>query len=252
MRKGLGKGLGQGYYNIAPMDSHIHSLSARGYKSIYLVKMKHKTALLNALDRANVGASVDLKNREDGFGLVSVLEVTRQKGKGKQVLERWAKQGKVIKVRPVVPEHDLLAKGKKELARGWQKAIPKKKEIKEKEGKVVGYNPEEDEFFYYQDFQAKGKKSFKSYDSFRKEISKRDYQNIEGLKAEITEKDYDYFLNVLPPIEWKGNAFYMSEFYTGDLTAKFYKKGSKYFVEVVDFRKEFPKISDKEYLMRRF
>jgi len=33
MRKGLGKGLGMGYKNIAPMDSHIHSLSAKGVKS---------------------------------------------------------------------------------------------------------------------------------------------------------------------------------------------------------------------------
>jgi hypothetical protein len=31
-RRGLGKGLGSGYKNIAPMDSHIHSLSAKGYK----------------------------------------------------------------------------------------------------------------------------------------------------------------------------------------------------------------------------
>jgi len=29
-RKGLGKGLGTGYKNLAPMDSHIHSLSAKG------------------------------------------------------------------------------------------------------------------------------------------------------------------------------------------------------------------------------
>lgn len=34
MRKGLGKGLGQGYKNITPMDSHVHSLSARGVKTI--------------------------------------------------------------------------------------------------------------------------------------------------------------------------------------------------------------------------
>jgi len=29
-RRGLGKGLGTGYKNLAPMDSHIHSLSAKG------------------------------------------------------------------------------------------------------------------------------------------------------------------------------------------------------------------------------
>jgi len=32
-RKGLGIGKGRGYYNIMPMDSHIHSLSAKGVKT---------------------------------------------------------------------------------------------------------------------------------------------------------------------------------------------------------------------------
>jgi len=34
IRRGLGKGLGTGYKNLAPMDSHIHSLSAKGVKTI--------------------------------------------------------------------------------------------------------------------------------------------------------------------------------------------------------------------------
>lgn len=34
MRKGLGKGQGMGYKNIVPKDPHIHSLSARGIKSV--------------------------------------------------------------------------------------------------------------------------------------------------------------------------------------------------------------------------
>jgi len=39
-RKGMGKGLGCGYKNIAPMDAHIHSLSAKGIKSLrYEVKI---------------------------------------------------------------------------------------------------------------------------------------------------------------------------------------------------------------------
>jgi len=33
-RKGLGRGLGTGYYNLAPMDSYVHSLSAKGMKTI--------------------------------------------------------------------------------------------------------------------------------------------------------------------------------------------------------------------------
>lgn len=34
-RKGLGKGKGMGYKNIVPIDSHIHSLSAKGVKLDY-------------------------------------------------------------------------------------------------------------------------------------------------------------------------------------------------------------------------
>jgi len=55
-RKGLGKGMGTGYKNLAPMDSHIHSLSAKGVKTVTVdftsstnVKQagKQRTNLLN-------------------------------------------------------------------------------------------------------------------------------------------------------------------------------------------------------------
>ena len=39
-RKGLGKGMGTGYKNLLPMDSHIHSLNARGVKSRQLLYAK--------------------------------------------------------------------------------------------------------------------------------------------------------------------------------------------------------------------
>ena len=39
IRKGLGKGLGMGYKNIAPLDSHIHSLSAKGVRTVSLNMM---------------------------------------------------------------------------------------------------------------------------------------------------------------------------------------------------------------------
>lgn len=42
-RKGLGRGLGTGYKNIVPMDSHIHSLSAKGQKSYWSAYHKPKT-----------------------------------------------------------------------------------------------------------------------------------------------------------------------------------------------------------------
>lgn len=38
-RKGLGKGLGCGYKNLAPMDAHIHSLSAKGLKTTTVIPM---------------------------------------------------------------------------------------------------------------------------------------------------------------------------------------------------------------------
>jgi len=33
MRTGLGKGLGKGYYNLIPIDKHIHYMSAKGVKT---------------------------------------------------------------------------------------------------------------------------------------------------------------------------------------------------------------------------
>lgn len=35
-RKGLGKGRGTGYYNLVPMDSYVHSMSAKGQKTSLL------------------------------------------------------------------------------------------------------------------------------------------------------------------------------------------------------------------------
>lgn len=43
MRKGLGKGMGMGYKNLAPMDSHIHSMSAQGVKSLTLTRVPYGT-----------------------------------------------------------------------------------------------------------------------------------------------------------------------------------------------------------------
>jgi len=47
-RRGLGKGLGCGYKNIAPMDSHVHSLSAKGQKtySTYLPELVNEQGRL--------------------------------------------------------------------------------------------------------------------------------------------------------------------------------------------------------------
>jgi hypothetical protein len=44
-RQGLGKGLGSGYRNIAPMDAHIHGLSAKGIKTLQRELKQFKTKL---------------------------------------------------------------------------------------------------------------------------------------------------------------------------------------------------------------
>ena len=43
-RTGMGKGLGKGYKNIAPMDSHIHSLSAKGVSQKYATIVHYKNS----------------------------------------------------------------------------------------------------------------------------------------------------------------------------------------------------------------
>lgn len=40
-RKGLGKGLGKGYKNLAPMDSYVHSMSALGIKVLPLQRVAY-------------------------------------------------------------------------------------------------------------------------------------------------------------------------------------------------------------------
>jgi len=65
MRKGLGKGLGTGYKNLAPLDSHIHSLSAKGVKSLCPCSTFKKVTKLNSK-----GRKIYLKNNGD---YVSVL-----------------------------------------------------------------------------------------------------------------------------------------------------------------------------------
>jgi len=52
-----------------------------------------------------------------------------------------------------------------------------------------------------------------------------------GSRWEIDRAIYEEFLNILPPIGWKGGAFYMREFSFDDITAKFTKDGDKYYCE---------------------
>jgi len=88
---------------------------------------------------------------------------------------------------------------------------------------------------------------------FHDKIHELDYEGIEGLDAEITEQEYMDMLEILPPIRMSEDCscFYMCEFLSGDLTTKFWSMDDKYFCMVVDFRKEFPKLTNKEYMMLR-
>lgn len=52
-----------------------------------------------------------------------------------------------------------------------------------------------------------------------------------GARWEIDRAIYEEFLEMLPPLGWKGGAFYMREFSFDDITAKFTKEGDKYYCE---------------------
>lgn len=52
-----------------------------------------------------------------------------------------------------------------------------------------------------------------------------------GDRWEIDEQIYDDFLNMMPPLDWRGGAFYMREFSFDDITAKFSKEGDRFYCE---------------------
>ena len=90
-RKGLGKGLGKGYYNIVPMDSHIHSLSAKGVKT-KLCACKNKT--LNASGRQRY------KEFEEEWGtmisLPEIKEIENLQGSRVESIEEWYPNNKFL------------------------------------------------------------------------------------------------------------------------------------------------------------
>jgi len=56
-----------------------------------------------------------------------------------------------------------------------------------------------------------------------------------GRRWEIDEAIYDEALNILPPLGWRGDTFYMREFLFDDITHKFSREGDRYFCEVAHF-----------------
>ena len=113
-------------------------------------------------------------------------------------------------------------------------------------------NKDKDEIKLPASKKEKEEKQVDNYQELLKEIKKRDYNNIKGLTAKVTKEGYDYALNVLPPLKMDGDTFYMSEFLSGELTMKYFKKGNVHYCKVVDFWEEFPKIEEEEYLKMRY
>ena len=55
--------------------------------------------------------------------------------------------------------------------------------------------------------------------------------SLVGARWEIDRDIYEEFLEMLPPLGWRGGTFYMCEFSFGDITAKFTREGDRYFCE---------------------
>lgn len=61
-----------------------------------------------------------------------------------------------------------------------------------------------------------------------------DLPTLIGARWAIDERIYNEFLNILPPLNWRGGSFLMREFTFGSITAKYTKEGDRYFCEFVD------------------
>jgi len=74
-RRGMGRGLGCGYKNIAPMDAHIHSLSAKGVRSVLGIPLSEKQ-FKKAFTFANKNARI-WNLSDDEWKKLKVLEIKR-------------------------------------------------------------------------------------------------------------------------------------------------------------------------------
>ena len=57
------------------------------------------------------------------------------------------------------------------------------------------------------------------------------FAQVVGQKWEIDEAIYDDFLEMLPPVGWRGYTFYFREFLFDDITSKFSREGDRYYCE---------------------
>src|SRR4051794_17884427 len=63
------------------------------------------------------------------------------------------------------------------------------------------------------------------------DVPQGDLPSLIGNRSEIDKDIYHEFLEMLPPIGWRGGSFFMSEFTFGDVTAKYSKEGDRYYCE---------------------
>ena len=121
-RKGLGKNKGKGYYNILPLDSHIHSLSAKGVKT--------RTYIVTA-DGFAYEHSVKAKSKKEAVKKVNEM----LEGELKKVQEI----GGDVYVNNSVFENEVNAKGKNY---NMMKEIDQLEKMAEKEISESRYYPE--------------------------------------------------------------------------------------------------------------
>jgi len=101
MRRGLGFGHGKGYYNMLPLDSHIHRLSAKGVKTL-----PDQAKFYNPLWQKNKGKFYRGTSGGKGVGMSGVLgkglyvtwtegmasafaNISKEKNNGKAVVEEY-------------------------------------------------------------------------------------------------------------------------------------------------------------------
>ena len=93
MRKGYGKGFGMGYKNLMPMDSHIHSLSAKGVKTA-----KGKMISLNAINHQEAKSIVNKLQKQGKWNQFKAnarkrIQELRNKGHSlSEAIHKWREE----------------------------------------------------------------------------------------------------------------------------------------------------------------
>jgi len=59
-----------------------------------------------------------------------------------------------------------------------------------------------------------------------------------GVRWRIDERIYNEFLEILPPMRWRGGSFLICEFVFGSITTKYTREGDSYWCEFFDAKGE--------------